>query len=1366
MPNKKNIISNSKNVQNLHKQASLKNLQKSQNDVKPKIISSDLDSSKEQNKTLHNFNTIIEGKQKVILKKLPKTVSHSLDSTEEEEASEPQDHSNSLIDEIAVAVQDNVVKNSFASYLLIKISNSFLTLLEVKSKYNLIKDPLTFKIKKLEVEQKILDLAQENISNKSIQGQKEELAQYINDTHTNNEQELEILPDLVQTQKGRFIKDSLTFRIKKLEMEQKVLALAQESISNKSTQEQRENPAHYINISRATNEQELKFLHDLVHARNTLHKNFKASFPFIPLKLSPTFVESYNNHFNAKKNEQGIQQELLKIRQTLTNKKEDDTSIPLDKLYSFFGVKTAIDIIKVRNEIEQDIQALKKNKHGFPKKKLEKWATKNAEKTLGYLINKQFTPIPNNSSNSNKKVINELKTEAIKQLETIVGKIDKTKILPKEVEASSQEIKKLKSDTEKKLLEKIEGIIGKYPNDEEKIIEYLRLTDKAAYKNHHIDSKIIQDTQSKLLELSNNSDQISRLYDNLRNTKLYITDSEYLKEVAKQEFLVKVLAYRKINRDKAKSILIEIENKERAVVPPGLNSTVDILHQGSMSHLVGELGSYKHIGQQYNKTLENFSDYFRSKYRQNSSESDTHIMPGEREEEFESLFLIEIMRNSAALLTNPMFFELANVNYAPLRTIGDCEVKQAESALKEIEKKHQKKKSTPNPHQNALKEAKAKLKTLSEQQKKQAYTKEYEFSLIHDQMPMAMKEAVTAAIYLENSFKNFLNKRLYYDYRNIIDNKEGAAILAQRDNNILFDWICFKSGITRDTLKISIKQQEKDLNSKVTHLPIPKKAKNSKVKPVDKEYHFVKSSCEFTLRKTPSQKILVTKIMKFPLKLFNELTKNWYGKEIFNKEVESAVCDIPLLPEMNKDTVLDMSIDSLPKLIFTNKMSELSLEEKDSQISNKPLDTGAKSVQGFYFNDDVNLLVKALLLNQELSISVYTDESYQITGGLVNLNTYIFNAKSWNDGKSTIGIETYIKNLKQEIDEILLRNQGFELQILIPVRLEDHEHWATTQLTVSRNGEIKALIYDSLYSNNLVNDDIIYELKKLYNKDKKNQFTFTSIKHAQITKIQQGTENVYCGGYTAHLISNLIVVPEVNKSNKLSIWGVGNNSDTQQRQNDADLINHRLPKEAHKFGKLGDNSNTRKISQLQSINREHIAMTKLNEIKSKLTPDDKIKLPQGLITLIINVDQEQILKTNTNYITDPKNFLDLLRQIPQESQYKLNFLKEASSPQSQDMIFNNIEPEQTLYILKALYDNGYIHCPKESFQGQEEISINALVPDKNLLPNGDLQNDIFDAVRDVINNHWRGECPPEIDVLFYQINELLGNTPPYNYPTS
>jgi hypothetical protein len=110
MPNKKNIISNSKNVQNLHKQASLKNFQKSQNDVKPKIISSDLDSSKEENKTLHNFNTIIEGKQKVILKKLPKTVSHSLDSTEEEEASEPQDHSNSLIDEIDVVVQGQCSK--------------------------------------------------------------------------------------------------------------------------------------------------------------------------------------------------------------------------------------------------------------------------------------------------------------------------------------------------------------------------------------------------------------------------------------------------------------------------------------------------------------------------------------------------------------------------------------------------------------------------------------------------------------------------------------------------------------------------------------------------------------------------------------------------------------------------------------------------------------------------------------------------------------------------------------------------------------------------------------------------------------------------------------------------------------------------------------------------------------------------------------------------------------------------------------------------------------------------------------------------------------------------------------------------------
>lgn len=469
---------------------------------------------------------------------------------------------------------------------------------------------------------------------------------------------------------------------------------------------------------------------------------------------------------------------------------------------------------------------------------------------------------------------------------------------------------------------------------------------------------------------------------------------------------------------------------------------------------------------------------------------------------------------------------------------------------------------------------------------------------------------------------------------------------------------------------------------------------------------------------------------------------------------------------------------------ISSEISELSLEERASPISNKPLSTGAKPIPGFYANEDVDVLIKALLKEQGLT----KYENYQITtivgNNKLKLNTYILDSRSSNSTGTFVKSTDYLNSLKKDIDNILSDNKNSELQILIPVRPKYNPHWVTAQLKVAKDGKIEALIYDSLSSNTLIDNDIIYELKELYGQDK-----FTSIKYAEIAKIQQGTGNVYCGGYTAHLISNLIVTPAVNESNELSIWGTIDKSDKTQRQNDAKLVNQQLPDAASQFGRLGDNSETRKISIKKDETRAVEALEQFAVITNKIK-DTIINLPKDLINFIAPIEKETIFEADKSHISDDSAFMNLLRQIPQESQNILNFVRE-----DEDRSLNpDYTVEQVLYILKALYDEGRINCLEvyieEPFQKQEENFSNAFVPnnienhnsddntagiviskssnDKNTVnKNISVQQEITDLLTQYQHNYWQeSDCPPEISQLLGILTNVLdysNNISPYHH---
>lgn len=115
------------------------------------------------------------------------------------------------------------------------------------------------------------------------------------------------------------------------------------------------------------------------------------------------------------------------------------------------------------------------------------------------------------------------------------------------------------------------------------------------------------------------------------------------------------------------------------------------------------------------------------KYKDIITNNQEHI---ERTEDFRNLCQIEAIRNPSALLTNAMFFDLVEKDIFQIKEL-------------------------PN------------------------------------KMPMAMRDAVTGAIALEEMFKDNLTSRLLYDYRYLKspEANNNAQILAARNNNILHQWL-------------------------------------------------------------------------------------------------------------------------------------------------------------------------------------------------------------------------------------------------------------------------------------------------------------------------------------------------------------------------------------------------------------------------------------------------------------------------------------------------------------------------------------------------------------------------------------------------
>lgn len=275
-------------------------------------------------------------------------------------------------------------------------------------------------------------------------------------------------------------------------------------------------------------------------------------------------------------------------------------------------------------------------------------------------------------------------------------------------------------------------------------------------------------------------------------------------------------------------------------IPPGINTTLEIPPTGSTKYFLGELGSYNKISMLNVSTLKNYQSFI-------CEEMDSK----EKENEFKLLSQIEAIRNCSALLTNPMFFELARAGFVQYKD-GDPQEEK------------------------------------------------YNFDKIATQMPMAMKGAVAGSVYLEQQFSKSLKKnQLCYDYRADGIEKNGQ-ILAARDYKILFDWLCYELGRTE---KIFYTKFSQNTNIKATFARKGwtygnEKNRTKSSKETNNEYELTTEKIKTGDGKTL---IIISDIQRFPLKIFDSLITNWYGNDIIMNNDTILIGDLKV-SEFNVET--------------------------------------------------------------------------------------------------------------------------------------------------------------------------------------------------------------------------------------------------------------------------------------------------------------------------------------------------------------------------------------------------------------------------------------------------------------------------------
>jgi tetratricopeptide (TPR) repeat protein len=315
----------------------------------------------------------------------------------------------------------------------------------------------------------------------------------------------------------------------------------------------------------------------------------------------------------------------------------------------------------------------------------------------------------------------------------------------------------------------------------------------------------------------------------------------------------------------------------------------------------------------------------------------------------------------------------------------------------------------------------------------------------------------------------------------------------------------------------------------------------------------------------------------------------------------------------------DQELDSdknKAKIIKSSEGDEGVVEQEIIQASKNK----AKRVEGYYSNDDVTILLDALLKSNGFERIRGGGEQDIIrnleTGD--NLGTMVL-APIAEDSKEAI------VQLKLDIERAYRNNVK---QILVPINIPN-AHWYTIQFQLFELLEWRALeatIHDSL---GIRKTSVVVE-------GLATQGT-TVIKQIEgdLPKIQGGAfgaKNVYCGGYTARLIANIAVDNSIIGE---EAWGCPNNIDNILRQEDASIVSEHNSANAGNFG------------------RGHIAFSKIldaaqgmSALRSFIAKEKEFKLLQEFKAIYGAIPTGiKLLITSTAIPEDPAKLSALVREM-------------------------------------------------------------------------------------------------------------------------
>lgn len=553
--------------------------------------------------------------------------------------------------------------------------------------------------------------------------------------------------------------------------------------------------------------EELDTVETLYIQKEELHKDFRGLFKYIPKKLTETFIKKYQESYELSKDD--IEKDIISDLQIL---KEDLKKLKLNRK----SVKDFTELVKRDQEL-QEIKLLAGDNNKL--KKLLQYGTKGVKKSDGSIKNaiKLFNLGKSESLTTLKDVITQHEKD-FKKLTILIKQLKNKEEIFDKIQ-HFKELTDCDSDKLELIIEKIENIVGSLPPNDKKV--------------------------QKRLETAKN--KVPELYKHLEKAYPYTIDPEYLNSLQTQDFLVQTNVHKKISRNMMKSSLLLSSGGYKKItinIPPGINTTLKIYPTGSTTYHVGEFGNYKNI------SIVDFHTLKTLPYNFSSSDCPKEI------KEFKYLYQVEAIRNCSALLTNAMFFELAEAQFIP----------------------------------------------YINQEPQQAY----HFDNIKAQMPMAMKDAVPSTVYLDQEIAKtgLLPQQLMYDYRQ--KGKKNKGILPDKNNTILFDWLCYKlSASDNDTKKLFYIEFDKeiDIPKKFTNqgwevsTKNPAKLKKPSEENFGNEYELITNNITTNEGKT----VIISEIQKFPLTVFADLFKNWYEVELSDL-VEGNSQDIILYGNLSTDT--------------------------------------------------------------------------------------------------------------------------------------------------------------------------------------------------------------------------------------------------------------------------------------------------------------------------------------------------------------------------------------------------------------------------------------------------------------------------------